>query len=43
VGIAGGRGQGILFRKGEVIDKVPEEKLMFRLMREISLLLGEKV
>jgi (E)-4-hydroxy-3-methylbut-2-enyl-diphosphate synthase len=43
VGIAGGRGQGILFRKGDVIDKVPEEKLMFRLMREISLLLGEKV
>jgi len=43
VGIAGGRGQGILFRKGEVIDKVPEEKLMSRLLREISLLLGEEV
>lgn len=43
VGIAGGRGQGILFRKGEVIDKVPEEELMPRLLKEISLLLGEKV
>jgi (E)-4-hydroxy-3-methylbut-2-enyl-diphosphate synthase len=43
VGIAGGRGQGILFRKGEVIDKVPEEKLMPRLLQEISLLLGEEV
>jgi (E)-4-hydroxy-3-methylbut-2-enyl-diphosphate synthase len=43
VGVAGGRGQGILFRKGEVIDKVPEEELMPRLLREISLLLGEEV
>jgi len=43
VGIAGGRGQGILFRKGEVIDKVPEEELMPRLLREISLLLGAEV
>jgi (E)-4-hydroxy-3-methylbut-2-enyl-diphosphate synthase len=43
VGIAGGRGQGILFRKGEVIDKVPEDELMPRLLKEISLLLGEEV
>jgi (E)-4-hydroxy-3-methylbut-2-enyl-diphosphate synthase len=43
VGIAGGRGQGILFRKGEVIDKVPEKDLMPRLLQEISLLLGEEV
>jgi (E)-4-hydroxy-3-methylbut-2-enyl-diphosphate synthase len=43
LGIAGGRGQGILFRKGEVIDKVPENELMARLLKEISLLLGEEV
>jgi (E)-4-hydroxy-3-methylbut-2-enyl-diphosphate synthase len=43
VGIAGGRGQGILFRKGKIIAKVPEEKLMARLLQEISLLLGEEV
>jgi len=28
VGIAGGRGQGILFKKGEIVEKLPEEELM---------------
>lgn len=36
VGIAGGRGVGLIFRKGEVIRKVPEEDLVEELLREIE-------
>ena len=36
VGIAGGKGEGILFRKGEIIAKVPEEKLAEALFAEID-------
>ena len=36
VGIAGGKGEGLLFRKGEVIAKVPQEKLVDALMEEID-------
>lgn len=36
IGIAGGRGQGILFRKGRVIRKVPEEKLAEVLIDEVT-------
>ena len=39
VGVAGGRGQGILFRKGEHIKKVPEAKLAEVLLAEVSRLL----
>ena len=28
IGIAGGKGEGLVFRKGEVINKVPEDKLV---------------
>ena len=34
-GIAGGKGQGLLFRKGRVIAKLKEEELVSALMREI--------
>ncbi len=36
VGIAGGRGQGILFKKGERVKKVPEEKLAEVLVEEVE-------
>jgi (E)-4-hydroxy-3-methylbut-2-enyl-diphosphate synthase len=36
VGIAGGRGFGFLFRKGEIIKKVPEGKLVAELLQEIE-------
>ena len=35
IGVAGGRGQGILFRKGEVVRKVPEKDLADVLIREV--------
>lgn len=36
VGIAGGRGAGIIFRKGEIIKKVSEDKLVDELLKEIE-------
>jgi (E)-4-hydroxy-3-methylbut-2-enyl-diphosphate synthase len=36
VGIAGGRGFGLLFKKGEIIEKVPENSMVDRLMQEIN-------
>lgn len=38
VGIAGGKGAGLIFRKGRVIRKVPEEKLVEELLKEIEAL-----
>ena len=36
IGIAGGNGVGLIFAKGEVIKKVPEEELIDALMEEIE-------
>ncbi|MDD6397014.1 MAG: flavodoxin-dependent (E)-4-hydroxy-3-methylbut-2-enyl-diphosphate synthase [Selenomonadaceae bacterium] len=42
VGIAGGKGEGLVFRKGEILRKVPEEKLVEELFKEIDLILKEE-
>ena len=36
VGIAGGKGEGLVFRRGEIVRKVPEDRLADALMEEIS-------
>ena len=36
VGIAGGDGEGLLFRHGEILRKVPQDKLVDALMDEID-------
>lgn len=41
VGIAGGKGFGIVFRKGEIVSKVPDSELVDALFREIEKLIGE--
>ncbi len=38
IGIAGGDGCGLIFKKGEIIRKVPEDKLLEELMKEIDLM-----
>ena len=38
IGIAGGKGEGLLFRKGEILYKVPQEQLVDALMKEIEAL-----
>lgn len=41
VGIAGGRGSGLLFRGGEIVRTVPEEELVDALLGEIEKMLTE--
>lgn len=41
VGIAGGKGEGLVFRKGEIIRKVPESELVPELFKEIDKILEE--
>lgn len=36
IGIAGGNGEGLIFKKGEILKKVPENKIIDELMIEIS-------
>lgn len=36
IGIAGGNGEGILFKKGKILRKVPEENLLEELRKEIG-------
>ncbi|MBO8433784.1 MAG: flavodoxin-dependent (E)-4-hydroxy-3-methylbut-2-enyl-diphosphate synthase [Tyzzerella sp.] len=36
IGIAGGNGVGLIFKKGEILKKVPEENLVSELMKEIE-------
>jgi len=42
VGVAGGRGQGILFKNGKLVSKVPEEKLADVLVGEVLRLVNEE-
>jgi (E)-4-hydroxy-3-methylbut-2-enyl-diphosphate synthase len=36
IGIAGGDGEGLVFKKGEILCRVPEERLLDVLMNEIA-------
>lgn len=36
IGIACGNGNGLIFKKGEIVKKVPEEKLLSELLSEIE-------
>jgi (E)-4-hydroxy-3-methylbut-2-enyl-diphosphate synthase len=35
-GIAGGKGEGLLFKKGEIIRKIKENELVDELIKEIK-------
>ncbi|MGE6771066.1 flavodoxin-dependent (E)-4-hydroxy-3-methylbut-2-enyl-diphosphate synthase, partial [Bacillus velezensis] len=41
IGIAGARGEGLLFRKGQIVRKVPEETMVDELKKEIDKLAEE--
>lgn len=43
VGIAGGKGEGLVFRKGEILRRVPESELVAELFKEIDRVLEEEV
>ncbi len=36
IGIAGGKGHGVLFKKGKVVGKVPEDKLVETFLKEVE-------
>ena len=36
IGIAGGIGEGLLFKKGEIVKKLPESELLEALRQELS-------
>jgi (E)-4-hydroxy-3-methylbut-2-enyl-diphosphate synthase len=42
LGVAGGKGIGLIFKKGEVIRKVPEAQIVDALMEEVQRLAAEK-
>jgi (E)-4-hydroxy-3-methylbut-2-enyl-diphosphate synthase len=42
LGVAGGKGIGLIFKKGEVIRKVPEAQIVDALMEEVKKLASEK-
>lgn len=42
IGIAGGKGEAVLFRHGEVVEKIPEVQIIERLLREIRTLKEHK-
>ena len=42
VGLAGGIGEGLIFRKGVVVRKVPEDQLVSELFKEIEQILKER-
>ncbi|HEY7348920.1 MAG TPA: flavodoxin-dependent (E)-4-hydroxy-3-methylbut-2-enyl-diphosphate synthase [Ktedonobacterales bacterium] len=41
VGLAGGRGRGVIFRKGEVVKTVPESEFLEAVLKEVASLLPE--
>jgi len=41
IGIAGARGEGLLFRKGKIVRKVPEETMVEELKKEIDAIAAE--
>lgn len=42
IGIAGGEGKGILFKKGKLVRKVPMDQLMDTLIHEVEIMAKEK-
>ncbi len=41
LGIAGGKGEGLIFRHGEILRKVPQEQLVDALMQEINSMIAQ--
>ncbi|MBI3625371.1 MAG: flavodoxin-dependent (E)-4-hydroxy-3-methylbut-2-enyl-diphosphate synthase [Candidatus Rokubacteria bacterium] len=42
IGVAGGKGIGLIFRKGEVVRKVPESQIIDALWEEVERFIAEK-
>jgi (E)-4-hydroxy-3-methylbut-2-enyl-diphosphate synthase len=42
IGVAGGRGIGLIFRNGEVIRKVPEQEIVQAMREEVDRFLADR-
>ena len=42
LGVAGGKGMGLIFRKGKVVASLPEDQLLDGLMKEAEAIVREK-
>jgi (E)-4-hydroxy-3-methylbut-2-enyl-diphosphate synthase len=42
IGIAGGKGEAVLFKNGEIIRKIPENSIVSTLFEEIKTLIDKK-
>jgi (E)-4-hydroxy-3-methylbut-2-enyl-diphosphate synthase len=42
IGVAGGRGIGLIFKRGEVIRKVPEKEIRAAMREEVNTFLAER-
>jgi (E)-4-hydroxy-3-methylbut-2-enyl-diphosphate synthase len=42
IGVAGGKGIGLIFRKGEVVRKVPEAQIVEAMWEEIEAFLADR-
>lgn len=38
IGIAGGKGEALLFKKGEIVRKIPEDRILEELLEEINMI-----
>ncbi|MBE6556598.1 MAG: flavodoxin-dependent (E)-4-hydroxy-3-methylbut-2-enyl-diphosphate synthase [Ruminococcaceae bacterium] len=43
IGIAGGKGEAVLIRKGEIVHKIPEDAIVASLIEEIKLMYADKL
>ena len=43
IGVAGGRGKGIIFKKGEIVKRVPEDELLAVFMDELKTMEAERL
>src|SRR5437764_828235 len=41
VGLAGGKGRGVIFRKGKIVKTVPEERFLEEVLKEVASILPE--
>ena len=41
IGVAGGKGEAVLFRKGEIVRKIDEHEIVDTLWKEIVALMGK--
>lgn len=41
IGLAGGRGKGIIYRKGRIIRTVPEDQFLEEVLKEVASILPE--